>query len=1066
MLKFTLDVLKKRKGLVLNLFTCVYCLEFLFLLERELDKVEAFYRKKMETIEKRLFSLQRYISSKAFNPFVPQTQKDHTLSNSVCEYHDDDFSTVDPDSLLLEHIEECRIWLLKLCQYAELNVDGFRKALKKYDKQRGQKTDLLSSYYTSKVLRTSFAQYKSVHVRLCLELDSVTDCVLKRFSSLAEGGESNNGYQILKEVRRIWNGIYNLQVRAILERDDAEKLVEIAKNLDLGKVNTEQSPQFELSWKPSAGTDEKTINLLDREHSLLLRHLLDGICTHLSLGCLQLLITAGLNVRQTEGRLNISLIANIINAVKNLDQEKRPDAVSVATSMIQVLLDQQATQFWTDSRGRNIFHHIAISGSDFFLDLLLTHLEKPVFLDFDNDGCAPLFYSIQSGRVQITKSLMDQHDRFQQKYLLIAPSVPVFGEDSGKGSIEPLILACKLGHHDLAKMMIDRRLDLDVIDSDGETALHHCAKRDFLSIMKLLLENGADPERRDKYKQWTPLFLAACSGCFDCAKTLIDYGANCDAVDVEGWTPFEHAMLRGHSQVALNIKPSKPMLHPSPSPAPSTLESSDAPQEYGHVFLGEEVRMLLNLGHRSGPRSLKPPIEVVDRPVMGPLDLQLKIYPSNSALGEEVHFTVPVREEIDSISFLLANGLQRYFSPWDEIRFDLIKAEPSGSTLVVGRGSVILRQFITEEGRPESNRSNQFVVPVLESSSLELMALISFEVLIACPFQHPKMLERQRIYWKSVTSKVIGHRGLGANIGLPHPQIGENTVLSFVMAASLGAEYVEFDVQLTKDRVPVLYHDFIVSETGLDVSVSGLTLKQFLELRKRHSATNSHNLRFSTTDDIGTVAKAGRSASIAGMDLADRAQLSKRVIEAPFSTLREAFRKVPAEIGFNIEIKYPTKDEYVHVGLQFVFEANEYCDEILKVVFEESQDRPVIFSSFHPDICLLLSLKQPNFPVFFLTESGMSQLPSEPRANSLQQALKFSASANLLGIVSHSTPLVEAPRLIQLVKQNGLLLFTYGPRNNEVEAVRLQVAHGVDAVIVDSVARIRKGLVGQDRGTP
>lgn len=72
--------------------------------------------------------------------------------------------------------------------------------------------------------------------------------------------------------------------------------------------------------------------------------------------------------------------------------------------------------------------------------------------------------------------------------------------------------------------------------------------------------------------------------------------------------------------------------------------------------------------------------------------------------------------------------------------------------------------------------------------------------------------------------------------------------------------------------------------------------------------------------------------------------------------------------------------------------------------------------------------------------------------------MRFANESHLLGIVCHSTPLVEAPRLIRTVQENGLLLFTYGPKNNDVQAVRLQTDHGVDAVIVDSVARIRKGL--------
>lgn len=88
----------------------------------------------------------------------------------------------------------------------------------------------------------------------------------------------------------------------------------------------------------------------------------------------------------------------------------------------------------------------------------------------------------------------------------------------------------------------------------------------------------------------------------------------------------------------------------------------------------------------------------------------------------------------------------------------------------------------------------------------------------------------------------------------------------------------------------------------------------------------------------------------------------------------------------------------------------------------------------------------------------MSKLPSEPRANSIQAAIRFAKEFHFLGIVCHSTPLLQCPRIIKTVKENGLLLFTYGAQNNEIAAVQAQLKHGVDAVIVDSVARIRKGL--------
>ena len=41
-----------------------------------------------------------------------------------------------------------------------------------------------------------------------------------------------------------------------------------------------------------------------------------------------------------------------------------------------------------------------------------------------------------------------------------------------------------------------------------------------------------------------------------------------------------------------------------------------------------------------------------------------------------------------------------------------------------------------------------------------------------------------------------------------------------------------------------------------------------------------------------------------------------------------------------------------------------------QVVLEEGAGRKVIFSTFDPDCAALLSLKQPRFPVFFLTCGG------------------------------------------------------------------------------------------------
>lgn len=153
-------------------------------------------------------------------------------------------------------------------------------------------------------------------------------------------------------------------------------------------------------------------------------------------------------------------------------------------------------------------------------------------------------------------------------------------------------------------------------------------------------------------------------------------------------------------------------------------------------------------------------------------------------------------------------------------------------------------------------------------------------------------------------------------------------------------------------------------------------------------------------------------------------------------------------MGFNIEVKYPgphTK-EVKNLLVQSP-EINQYVDSILQCIYDHASDRNIMFSSFHPDICLLLSLKQPNYPVFFLTTGGRER-SFDYRCDSLRGAARFAKQAGLIGVVTHCTPILRATKLIKAVKEMGLLLFTYGEGNNNIDNVKLQKKCGIDAVIV------------------
>jgi glycerophosphodiester phosphodiesterase len=207
-----------------------------------------------------------------------------------------------------------------------------------------------------------------------------------------------------------------------------------------------------------------------------------------------------------------------------------------------------------------------------------------------------------------------------------------------------------------------------------------------------------------------------------------------------------------------------------------------------------------------------------------------------------------------------------------------------------------------------------------------------------------------------------------------------------------------------------------------------------------------------------------------------KGNLRDHSIQESFTTLEEMFRKIPETTGFNIEMKYPMLFESEEQEMDtYAVELNSFVDTVLKMVYDYGNKRNIIFSSFNPDICLLLSFKQPSIPILFLTDAGTS-FAGDIRATSLQEAIRFASRWNLLGVVTAAEPLVLCPRLVRAVKESGLVCVSYGTLNNDSNNVqvcaiflryvcplltktrKMQFNEGIDAVIVDNVLAVRKGL--------
>jgi len=465
------------------------------------------------------------------------------------------------------------------------------------------------------------------------------------------------------------------------------------------------------------------------------------------------------------------------------------------------------------------------------------------------------------------------------------------------------------------------------------------------------------------------------------------------------------------------------------------------------------------------------------------LDTALSVVISaQGAQGEPVIVDLPTHDNISTEPIVFSTADPSKV----KLFFDLVPTYSGNKKNKIGRAVALLSAVRPTLGSKRMNLQGDVCVPI-QGANFEVIGVVNFNFLVITPFSHPNMeVTSQQTYWKKLSSTMVfGHRGMGKNfLSNKSLQLGENTVPSFIAAANLGANYVEFDVQLTKDHVPVIYHDFLVSETGIDAPVHTLTLEQFLHINQDQPrpSQNGVSLQNPEMKRVRSNEPGPRQRSLSvnldhpkGTGLEERmkytldfkqkgykANTKGNFIQAPFATLEDLFKKIPDDVGFNIEMKYPMLYESEEHDMDtYAIELNQFCDTVLAKVYDLSGPRQILFSSFNPDICLCLSFKQPSIPILFLTDAGACAV-SDIRASSLQEAIRFASRWNLLGIVSEARPFVNSPRLVKVVKQSGLVCVSYGKQNNDPTLVQRQVKEGIDAVIVDNVLAIRRGLTKGD----
>ncbi|KAF9433187.1 Glycerophosphocholine phosphodiesterase [Entomortierella beljakovae] len=1195
---------------------------FIFHLDREIEKVNNFFIYKRSELERRLRILAEksrriYPSSQPTVDVAASSDQQNSEPNTG-ERPRSDLPTVtsriappnnaalvqpspfisDPeaDAECLQAMIETKEMFSKLSWFAEMNKKAAQKILKKFDKRFG--TKYCDDYIATKVNSLPFitdGQLQEVNTTI----DSLI-CELKAVVADYPPFPLGSPKRPSAESRM---GFKEQQIEEAMEaigRDDAATLKRI--------FDTKLKDNPELGNTLSSSAKVGRIGQIPRS-------LFRKACEEKSYNCIAFILSLGTgallaNVNDQTVLHKLAIEGGIYSKTSESDNEQEdsrhvlkddPELITFILKQISSNTERNslcALKSTADIFGRRPLHYAAMYNYPNIAKALIEDLRATgEFIDFsdhywlDNDGFTPLIYAVSRGNSETLKVLIEDG---QIKDVDIIPNfghtaVPKVMPTAIKTVLNPLVgsevnlhaaftytplsIACRLGHTEAARLLIQYGATPDAQDEDGETSLIVASKSGHVECVKLLIAGkgagkGANLETRERYYGWTALHLAAIENHSEVVKVLLEAGANPNVYDFSSWNPHEHAVFAANNGCAALLRPvskslderqqsqslngdnslespSRTIAHPRPtfasrgsnsgaiSPRPQKFDSPPLPggkniakqsktaqRAYGHKYLEDESLIVVTLGSND-IRSTVEPVELylvneVHSFLTASTAFSLEVTAENATAGEKVIVDLPLKDSShhEQIVFYAQTPEETI------INFSVYPTFGPASSKMIGRGTAILSSLDNMRKNPWDQQlvmtplqGMNMTVPIFGVDGMKIIGRVRAEFTVVRPFKHENLkVGSKHTYWKSLTTTVIGHRGLGMNKKGSNLQVGENTLLSFVTAASLGAEYVEFDVQMTKDMVPVLYHDWTVTETGLDIPVSAITLEQFQNLSKVKSRKHGNNSRpsspkpelqklrsvtpppSSTSLNIPTYPgltktsndtdlellkesqpRLGRSNSLGaiinmkamtGMTRAEDPAAKMKgnglgTIQAPFATLEDTFETVPSNIGFNIEVKYPMLDEAEDANIPlYSFELNQFVDRILKEVYDHETDYPnrnIIFSSFHPEVCLLLNMKQPNYPVFFLSDAGTSVV-ADRRCNSIQGAVRFATTIDLLGIVAHSPPIIEAPNLIKGIKETGLLVFTYGADNNNVDNAKLQRRHGVDAVIVDSVLAVRKGL--------
>ncbi|CAG8630774.1 5398_t:CDS:2, partial [Acaulospora colombiana] len=686
---------------------------FFFKLQRELDKINAFYLKKEAELKLRIIALLSKRQAAASRT-LPDSDEREMIKDHV------EWQAVEEGFTLLQND------LSKLQQFVDINATGFRKILKKWDKRSKSTTKelyLARQVEVQPVFNRQLITEFSDVVAACLL--NLTDTTIPLSATLREELSKHDSVlnaQLMREPltkSRVFLDLEDSLRRAVVHNDVVAVQQALVTANELTNATDGRTYVSRILWKCAVEAEPELADLiLDSPNSPCDFKFIDDINGRTS-------------IHEAAAAGAPRLIDRCI--VKGVEVNKR------------------------DSYGRTALHYAVIEGHPESVDRLLAANADPTILDLDNFSC--LYYAVVFGQLDSVRLLF----RTNGPGLRLAPE----GSD-----IDLLSLACLHGHYDIALLLLDQGAN-QVPNSNGQYPIHLAAGAGHAEICQLLTSRARETlDIPDKYNEWTPLFHAAQKGRTPSVKVLLEAGCDTTVTDELGRTPIFYAGWYGHIDcVELLLSSSRKHKHkqrphipePDPKQVPEhqldgDLEADNIPslslpppimpfRIYGHNYLDKQYLVQLTLGRPHSHFYL----DQQDSPVkITAWESNLSTIPPNSrpksllkmimtsrpeTAAVPVNLTIPLSEERDVISFQVQDlsELALEFSFY-----------PLFGSKTVGRAAVLPSAF-------ENIKDSRTISLAILDHRLHIIGQATFEACIIRPFTGVTLQFGGAVdtYWKS-----------------------------------------------------------------------------------------------------------------------------------------------------------------------------------------------------------------------------------------------------------------------------------------------------------------------------